>query len=84
MVQMGQLGIEQDAQITDRLLSEARAGSKLAIATGYFNLTTQYMNTLIQKTQAHCDILMAHPMVSIVQYEILTMQIQISEWQYYH
>ncbi|XP_018570441.1 CDP-diacylglycerol--glycerol-3-phosphate 3-phosphatidyltransferase, mitochondrial [Anoplophora glabripennis] len=61
MVQMGQLGIEQDAQITDKLLSEAPNGSKLAIATGYFNLTTQYMNTLIKKSQARCDILMAHP-----------------------
>lgn len=69
MVQMGQLGIEQDAQITDKLLSEAPRGSRLAIATGYFNLTTQYMNTLIQKSQAQCDILMAHPKVSTIHNE---------------
>lgn len=61
---MGQLGIEQDAQITERLLSEAPRGSKLAIATGYFNLTNQYMSTLIKKSQAECDILMAHPKVN--------------------
>ncbi|KAJ8923167.1 hypothetical protein NQ315_001721 [Exocentrus adspersus] len=61
MVQMGQLGIEQDSQITARLLAEAPRGSRLEIATGYFNLTSRYMNTLIQKSQAQCDILMAHP-----------------------
>ncbi|KAJ8942806.1 hypothetical protein NQ314_009943 [Rhamnusium bicolor] len=61
MVQMGQLGIEHDAQITDKILAEAPPGSKLEIATGYFNLTAQYMDTLIQRSQAQCDILMAHP-----------------------
>lgn len=59
--QMGQLGIEQDSYITDRLLAEAPEGAKLKIATGYFNLTSQYMNTLIQNTSAECEIIMAHP-----------------------
>nr|XP_023021088.1 CDP-diacylglycerol--glycerol-3-phosphate 3-phosphatidyltransferase, mitochondrial isoform X1 [Leptinotarsa decemlineata] len=61
LIQIGQLGVEQDAQITDRIFAEAPDGGKLKIATGYFNLTNQYMNTLILRCRAHCDILMAHP-----------------------
>lgn len=58
---MGQLGIEQDSYVTDKILAEAPKGGKLNIATGYFNLTSQYMNTLIHDCQANCEILMAHP-----------------------
>ncbi|VEN37128.1 unnamed protein product [Callosobruchus maculatus] len=61
MVQMGQLGIEQDAQITDKILADAPPNGKLKIATGYFNLTDQFTNTIISKSKAQCDILMAHP-----------------------
>lgn len=58
---MGQLGISHDSEITDRLLAEAPSDSTLCIATGYFNLTNQYMTTLIAQTSATCKILMAHP-----------------------
>ncbi|KAK9883251.1 hypothetical protein WA026_001440 [Henosepilachna vigintioctopunctata] len=61
LVQLGQFGIEQDAQITEKLFRAAPKHSKLNIATGYFNLTEDYMNTLIHKSQAECNILMAHP-----------------------
>ncbi|KAJ8957415.1 hypothetical protein NQ318_004895 [Aromia moschata] len=61
LVQMGQLGIEQDAQVTQKILAEAPRRSRLEIATGYFNLTGRYMDTLIQDCRAQCDILMAHP-----------------------
>ncbi|XP_044253422.1 CDP-diacylglycerol--glycerol-3-phosphate 3-phosphatidyltransferase, mitochondrial isoform X2 [Tribolium madens] len=61
LVQMGQLGITQDSETTTRLLSEAPQDSTLYISTGYFNLTTQYMTTLINQTTATCKILMAHP-----------------------
>ncbi|XP_076263885.1 phosphatidylglycerophosphate synthase 1 [Rhynchophorus ferrugineus] len=60
-VQMGQLGIEHDSYVTEKILAEAPRNSYLKIATGYFNLTSQYMNTLIYDTQANCEILMAHP-----------------------
>ncbi|CAH1135983.1 unnamed protein product [Ceutorhynchus assimilis] len=60
-IQMGQLLINQDSIITDKILAEAPHNSKLNIATGYFNLTNQYMNTLINNSQGNCEILMAHP-----------------------
>jgi len=59
--QMAQLGIEQDSNITDRIFAEAPERSKLKIATGYFNLTNQYMSTLINNSKADCEIIMAHP-----------------------
>lgn len=61
---MGQLEIIHDTLITNQIFAEASAGSEIRIATGYFNLTNLYIETLIEKTKAHCDILMAHPMVS--------------------
>lgn len=64
LVQMGQFGIEQDSNVTTRLLAEAPLGSRLFIATGYFNLTRQYMNTIMYSTKAKCKLLMAHPNVS--------------------
>lgn len=60
---MGQLGIEHDAHVTNKLLADAPPGSRLRIATGYFNLTHEYMKTLTDYCQASCDILMAHPKV---------------------
>lgn len=61
LIQMGQLRIEQDAFVTDRLLAEAPKNSRLFIATGYFNLTNRYMETIIYESKADCRLLMAHP-----------------------
>ncbi|CAH0564864.1 unnamed protein product [Brassicogethes aeneus] len=61
LVQMGQLGIEQDSQVTEKILAETPEGSRLNIASGYFNLTSQYMETLINSSRGTCSILMAHP-----------------------
>lgn len=61
---MGQLAIEQDSLVTERLLSEAPEGTKLFIATGYFNLTSKYLKTIIYNSVAQCQFLMAHPDVS--------------------
>ena len=60
-VEMGQLGIHHDSIVTKRLFSSALPQSKLNLATGYFNLTDSYMDTLTNDCQAECHILMAHP-----------------------
>lgn len=65
---MGQLDLIHDTTITNQILSKAPSGSQIKIATGYFNLTDQYIETLIDKTEAQCDILMAHPKVSFFDY----------------
>lgn len=64
LVQMGQLGVEHDAEVTTRILSDAPSGSSICMATGYFNLTQQYVNTIIKESAAQFNVLMAHPDVS--------------------
>ncbi|XP_022916685.1 CDP-diacylglycerol--glycerol-3-phosphate 3-phosphatidyltransferase, mitochondrial [Onthophagus taurus] len=61
LVQMGQLGVKQDAFVTECLLANAPTSTKLYIATGYFNLTHRYMQTIIYNSNAQCKLLMAHP-----------------------
>lgn len=60
---MGQLGIHHDSIVTRKLLSNTLANSKLKLASGYFNLTDDYMNTITENCLADCSILMAHPSV---------------------
>lgn len=65
LVEMGQIGIHHDSVVTKRLLSNCIQDSRLKLATGYFNLTQEYMDTLTHKCLAKCSILMAHPNVSL-------------------
>ncbi|EDW24955.1 GL23108 [Drosophila persimilis] len=61
LLEMGQIGIHHDSVVTKRLLSSCIAGSRLKLATGYFNLTQEYMDTITHECLAQCSILMAHP-----------------------
>jgi len=63
LVQMFPFGIRQDEFITSELLCSATQGSKLFLASGYFNLTRKYIN-MILKAPAECEILTAHPTVN--------------------
>lgn len=60
-LEMGQLNIHHDSLVTRRILASAEKGSVLNIATGYFNLTQKYMDTLVNECEADCSIVMAHP-----------------------
>ncbi|XP_066588149.1 CDP-diacylglycerol--glycerol-3-phosphate 3-phosphatidyltransferase, mitochondrial isoform X2 [Prorops nasuta] len=61
IVQMGQLSIFHENEIILKLLRSAPAGGELRIGTGYFNLTSEYCNALLQDCQADCHLLTAHP-----------------------
>lgn len=61
LVEMGQLNIHHDSEVTEKLFSNSIPNSRLNLTTGYFNLTQKYMNTLVNSCPADCDILMAHP-----------------------
>lgn len=63
LVQMYPLGIRQDELVTSELLQSAPQGSKLHLATGYFNLTGDYID-IILNSSAHFRILTAHPSVN--------------------
>ncbi|XP_048482743.1 CDP-diacylglycerol--glycerol-3-phosphate 3-phosphatidyltransferase, mitochondrial [Plutella xylostella] len=61
LLQMGEYGITQDEEATQAMLSSAPEGSQLKLATGYFNLTEDYTQTLLQRSKAMISLLMAHP-----------------------
>ncbi|KPI93020.1 CDP-diacylglycerol--glycerol-3-phosphate 3-phosphatidyltransferase, mitochondrial [Papilio xuthus] len=61
LIQMGEFDITQDEDATCNILSSAPKGSYLRLATGYFNLTENYANTLLKICKANISLLMAHP-----------------------
>ncbi|XP_012534215.1 CDP-diacylglycerol--glycerol-3-phosphate 3-phosphatidyltransferase, mitochondrial [Monomorium pharaonis] len=61
LVQMGQLNIFHDSEVTLKLLQTAPAGATLKLATGYFNLTSDYSQALLRDCRATCHFLTAHP-----------------------
>ncbi|KAH0950734.1 hypothetical protein HN011_002330 [Eciton burchellii] len=61
LIQMGQLNISHDSEVTLKLLQMAPAGTILKLATGYFNLTSDYSQAILKNNQATCHFLTAHP-----------------------
>ncbi len=62
-VQMGQLNIYMDNILTREILENVPVNAELCLATGYFNLTQDYMDSLLETSQPNIHILMAHPLV---------------------
>ncbi|XP_053980299.1 CDP-diacylglycerol--glycerol-3-phosphate 3-phosphatidyltransferase, mitochondrial isoform X2 [Hylaeus volcanicus] len=61
LIQMGQLNVHHDSEITLKLLRTAPPGTTLRLATGYFNLTSEYSNALLSDCKGICHLLTAHP-----------------------
>ena len=60
LLQMGPLGITQDERVTCRIFESRSAGSMSYLATGYFNLTENYLTRIIQ-SKGNYNVLCAHP-----------------------
>ncbi|XP_042883700.1 CDP-diacylglycerol--glycerol-3-phosphate 3-phosphatidyltransferase, mitochondrial-like [Penaeus japonicus] len=60
-LQMGPFGITNDSVITNKLLTQAEEGARIQLASGYFNLTKEYMECILHQSRATYGILMAHP-----------------------
>ncbi|XP_078081809.1 CDP-diacylglycerol--glycerol-3-phosphate 3-phosphatidyltransferase, mitochondrial isoform X1 [Mustelus asterias] len=63
IIQMRPFEIRIDEQVTETLMIEAEANSKMYLTSGYFNLTQAYMN-LILGTSTDYQILLASPEVN--------------------
>lgn len=63
LLQMGPLGITQDEQVTSRIFQNAPKGSRSFLATGYFNLTSRYLEDIL-KAQGYYEVLCAHPLAN--------------------
>ncbi|KAJ9600809.1 hypothetical protein L9F63_001021 [Diploptera punctata] len=57
----GAVGFTSGQSCYKRLFESALPGSVIHLATGYFNLTQEYINTMIHHSSATYNILMAHP-----------------------
>jgi len=60
-VQMGPLDIRQDSQVTVEILRSGEAGGRFTFGSGYFNLTQEYLDEIVHKSESEFDLLMAHP-----------------------
>ena len=63
-IQMGQLGIYMDNICTQKILEKVPPNAELSLATGYFNLTEEYLKSLLEQSQPNVHVLMAHPLVT--------------------
>ncbi|KAI8436065.1 hypothetical protein MSG28_004182 [Choristoneura fumiferana] len=63
LIQMGEYEIRQDERVTQGMLGSAPPDSLIRLATGYFNLTGEYADTLLKDCKANISLLMAHPNV---------------------
>ena len=62
-VQMGVFRIHQDELLTLKFLSNTgkKSSSRIVFGTGYFNLSDDYMTSIMHKSKAQFDIICAHP-----------------------
>ncbi|XP_006816893.2 CDP-diacylglycerol--glycerol-3-phosphate 3-phosphatidyltransferase, mitochondrial-like [Saccoglossus kowalevskii] len=63
LIQMGPLGITNDEEATMYLLENSPCGSRIHLASGYFNLTESYIDIVLNKSKAFFNILSAAPQV---------------------
>lgn len=61
LLELPPFGVHQDSQVTKKIFELAESCSRITISTGYFNLTDEYSETIVYKSQAQYRILMAHP-----------------------
>lgn len=55
-IQMGTFGINQDSELTTKLLESAPEHSTFRFGTGYFNLTQEYLHVIMHKSKAKFDL----------------------------
>ncbi|XP_064089434.1 CDP-diacylglycerol--glycerol-3-phosphate 3-phosphatidyltransferase, mitochondrial-like isoform X2 [Macrobrachium nipponense] len=60
-VELGPFNLVNDSLVTNLLFESAEDHAKIQLASGYFNLTEEYKNCILEKSKANFGILMAHP-----------------------
>jgi hypothetical protein len=73
LVQMGPFGIRCDEIATEVFLRTAKKGSRVCLASGYFNLTDDYKDVIVKSSVADYDILFASPEVGTDEYALFYM-----------
>lgn len=60
-VELGPFNVVNDSVITNKIFTSAENSAKIQLASGYFNLTEEYKQCVLSKSEADYNILMAHP-----------------------
>eukprot|EP00088_Acartia_fossae_P038693 TRINITY_DN4013_c0_g1_i10.p1 TRINITY_DN4013_c0_g1~~TRINITY_DN4013_c0_g1_i10.p1 ORF type:complete len:470 (+),score=63.70 TRINITY_DN4013_c0_g1_i10:43-1452(+) len=60
-IQMGPLDIVQDSEATVQILRSGEKSGRFTFGSGYFNLTQDYLDEILHKSESEFDLLMAHP-----------------------
>ena len=66
LVQMGPVNVTVDEHVTSRLFRSAPSAATLYLASGYFNLTNTYQQSIVDHCSATFEILSAAPEVMIL------------------
>ncbi|XP_052240439.1 CDP-diacylglycerol--glycerol-3-phosphate 3-phosphatidyltransferase, mitochondrial-like isoform X2 [Dreissena polymorpha] len=61
LIQMGPFQIGDDEFVTEQLFRKAQSSDKLVLASGYFNLTRNYLDVILKESSGNFDILTASP-----------------------
>ncbi|XP_053393399.1 CDP-diacylglycerol--glycerol-3-phosphate 3-phosphatidyltransferase, mitochondrial-like isoform X2 [Mercenaria mercenaria] len=61
LIQMGPFKIKDDEIVTERLFTSSEICDRILLASGYFNLTSRYVDFVINRSSAVFDILTASP-----------------------
>lgn len=64
LVQCGFLNVNFDKEFTDTIFNKAAQISRIYLATGYFNLTNSYMNSIVNNNNAEYKVLTAAPIAN--------------------
>ncbi len=63
LVQMGICDIDQEDHVIRRMFSSNSEGSTVHLASGYFNLTTEYSDLVLKRGKFKLNVLSASPQV---------------------
>lgn len=63
LLQMGRFDIHDDESVTEKLFQQSDSYDRILLASGYFNLTSRYMNVVLKESKAEFEILTAAPEV---------------------
>ena len=61
LIQLHDCDIRRDEEVTTKIFENAPSMSKIELAVGYFNLTKNYINSILKKSLASYNVLLSSP-----------------------
>lgn len=64
LLEMSPFNLNLDSVVTTKIIETCSSDVNAYLSTGYFNFPELYMESILKKSKANFDLLMAHPTVS--------------------